>query len=134
MARLLALLVLMLLPLALSEPRHVPAPMADPVGFSGTYQHGAERLQITLDGQTYGLTIESTGGADACSFTGHGELSDGMLQLSLDNWRPKATLTVRKADDRGVDIFSEQEDDRFSLMYFCRGGASLSGHYTPLQP
>lgn len=134
MARLLALLVLMLLPLALSEPKHVPAPMADPVGFSGTYAHGAERLHIILDGHTYWLTIVSHGGADACSFAGHGELSDGLLQFSLENWQPQATLTVRKADDRGVDVFSEQEDDRFSLMYFCRGGASLSGHYTPLPP
>ncbi|MFC5741742.1 hypothetical protein [Dyella tabacisoli] len=134
MARILALWVLLLLPIALSDRQHVPAPMADPVGFVGSYRNGTERLNISLDGDVYWLNIDSHGSAHACSFSGHGELRDGLLQLSLENWRPHATLTVRKADDRGVDVLSEQEDDRFSLMYFCRNGASLSGHYAPAMP
>jgi len=77
-------------------------------------------------GDGYWLHIESVG---SCAFEGPAMLIGDQLQVSLQDWKAGALLTVRRAAHGSVDVLSEQEDDRFNLSYFCHGGETLAGHY-----
>ncbi|WNL44862.1 hypothetical protein RKE25_15745 [Dyella sp. BiH032] len=112
-------------PSSSSLPPHVAAAPA----FEGRYAHGSLRLDIARRGDGYWLDIRDDG-PTACAFSAPAIRLDNRLLASLQDWKSGAVLTVRPADD-GVDVLSEQEDDHFSLAYFCRGGASLSGTYRP---
>lgn len=101
----------------------LPAPV-----FEGRYAHGSQQLDIERRGDGYWLRIQDDG-ASACAFSGAAIRLDERLLASLQDWKSGAVLTVRHAADGGVDVLSEQEDDRFSLSSFCRGSATLSGHY-----
>lgn len=97
--------------------------------FEGRYAHGSLRLEIARRGDGYWLDIRDDG-PTGCAFSAPAIRLDNRLLASLQDWKSGAVLTVRPAGD-GVDVLSEQEDDRFSLAYFCRDGASLSGTYRP---
>ncbi|WP_266171712.1 hypothetical protein [Dyella subtropica] len=118
------------------EPGRAPpsaeAPTAPPrATFDGHYAHGTQRLDITRNDGGYWLNFVGTG-ANACAFQGTGMLIGDQLQVSLQAWKAGALLTVRHAPSDSVDVLSEQEDDRFSLTYFCHGGEALSGNYRRL--
>lgn len=102
------------------------APAAPPPGFAGEYVHNAKHLLIAHRADGYWLHIESK---DSCEFEGPALLIGEQLQVSLQDWKAGALLTVRHAAQGGIDVLSEQEDDRFSLSYFCHGGETLSGNY-----
>ena len=107
------------------------APAAPIPAFEGSYAHGSLRLHIARHDEGYWLDIRDDG-PGACAFSAPAIRLDDRLLASLQDWKRGAVLTVRHAVD-GLDVLSEQEDDRFSLAYFCRGGASLSGHYRALR-
>lgn len=104
-----------------------PTPSAAAPVFEGRYAHGSLRLEIARRGDGYWLDIHDDG-PTACAFSAPAIRLDNRLLASLQDWKSGAVLTVRRAGE-DVDVLSEQEDDRFSLAYFCRGGASLSGTY-----
>ncbi|SFS02257.1 hypothetical protein SAMN05216570_1608 [Dyella sp. OK004] len=108
------------------QPSTHAAPAAPPPDFAGEYIHNAKHLHITRRDDGYWLHIESTG---SCEFEGPAILIGEQLQVSLQDWKAGALLTVRHAVQGGVDVLSEQEDDRFSLTYFCHDGETLSGSY-----
>ncbi|MGO4701469.1 hypothetical protein [Dyella sp. 2RAB6] len=101
-----------------------------PVPFEGRYAQGTQQLEIARRGDGYWLDLEDAG-AGGCSFSAAAIRVDDRLLASLQDWKSGAVLTVRRAGNGSVDVFSEQEDDRFSLAAFCRGGATLSGNYRP---
>lgn len=102
------------------------APAAPPPDFAGDYVQHTRHLHITRRDGGYWLHVESTG---SCEFEGPAMLIGEQLQVSLQDWKPGALLTVRHAASGGVDVLSEQEDDRFNLSYFCHDGETLSGSY-----
>jgi hypothetical protein len=108
-----------------------PAPTAPAPAFEGRYARGSLRLDVARRGDGYWLDI-SDDGPGACAFSAPALRLDDRLLASLQDWKSGAVLTVRHGGD-GLDVLSEQEDDRFSLAYFCRGGASLSGHYRAIR-
>lgn len=108
-----------------------PSPQASAApAFEGRYTHGSLQLDIARRGDGYWLDIED-GGPGACAFSAPAIRLDDRLLASLQDWKSGAVLTVRRAGN-GVEVLSEQEDDRFSLAYFCRDGATLSGSYRPV--
>jgi hypothetical protein len=119
-------------PASASHARQNQAPPPDP--YAGHYAHGHEHLDIARRDDIYALSISSEGGIDDCVFEGAAMLIGDQLQVSLQAWKPGALLTVRQAAGGGVEVLSEQEDDRFSLAYFCHGGATLAGRYRRQPP
>ncbi len=113
------------------SPAPPPSPAAAAPAFEGRYAHGSLRLDIARRDDGYWLDIRDDG-PGACAFSAPAIRLDNRLLASLQDWESGAVLTVRHAGD-GVDVLSEQEDDRFSLAYFCRDGASLSGTYRPVR-
>lgn len=113
-----------------------PAPVATapppPAHFEGSYVHDGQRLDISRRDDGYWLEIHGDASGD-CAFASPALMVGDRLLASLQNWKSGAVLMVRHATDGHVDVLSEQEDDRFSLAYFCRGGASLAGNYQPLR-
>jgi hypothetical protein len=116
-----------------------PAPSApsgpvDPNGFAGSYRKGAEWLDIGPSGDGYWISIDSADHRDACLFVGHAVRDDAALKISLDAWRPGASLLLQHAGRGLIDIRPTDDDDAFNPSYFCRGGASLAGRYSPVAP
>jgi hypothetical protein len=116
-----------------------PAPSAplgpvDPHGFAGSYRKGAEWLDIGPSGDAYWVSIDSVDHRNACRFVGHAVRDDDGLKISLDAWRPGASLLLQHAGNGLIDIRPADDDDAFDPGYFCRGGASLAGHYSRITP
>ncbi len=66
-----------------------------------------------------------------CSFEGVGTLEDGILAVKIP-WKEntKPIMEIKKTDDRlGLDVFTKKFENRFALMIYCSGGASLAGEY-----
>ncbi len=61
-------------------------------------------------------------GRAGCSFSGKAVKKDGSLWLNVSNDKSKQVKMY-------VDVFTEKFDERFAMMYYCRGGASLAGEY-----
>jgi hypothetical protein len=112
----------------------VPNGPVDPHGFAGSYRKGAEWLDIGPSGDAYWVSIESTDHRNACLFIGHAVHDGDGLKISLDAWRPGASLLLQHAGNRLVDIRPADDDDAFDPAYFCRGGASLAGQYSRITP
>jgi hypothetical protein len=106
----------------------------DPDGFAGSYRKGAEWLDIGLSGDGYWLSIDSADHRDACLFVGRALRDSDGLKISLDAWRPGASLVLQHAGHGLVDIHPADDDDAFDPSYFCRGGASLAGRYSRVTP
>lgn len=116
-----------------------PAPSAppgpvDPNGFAGSYRKGAEWLDIGPSGDAYWVAIDSADHRDACLFVGHAVRGGDGLKISLDAWRPGASLLLQHAGNGLVDLLPADDDDSFDPSYFCRGGASLAGRYSRITP
>lgn len=106
----------------------------DPHGFAGSYRKGAEWLDIGPSGDAYWVSIDSADRRDACLFVGHAVRDGDSLKISLDAWRPGASLLLQHAGLGLVDIRPADDDDAFDPGYFCRGGASLAGQYSRITP
>lgn len=116
-----------------------PAPSAphgpvDPHGFAGSYRKGAEWLDIGPLGDAYWVSIDSADHRDACLFVGHAVRDEDGLKISLDAWRPGASLLLQHAGNGLVDIRPADDDDAIDPGYFCRGGASVAGQYSRITP
>lgn len=111
-----------------------PKGPVDPNGFTGSYRKGAEWLDIGPSGDGYWVSIDSADHRDACLFVGRAVRDDAGLKISLDTWRPGASLLLQHAGQAQVDIRPADDDDAFDPSYFCRGGASLAGRYSRITP
>ena len=111
-----------------------PTGPVDPNGFAGSYRNGAEWLDIGPLGDAYWVSIDSADHRDGCLFVGHAVQDSDGLKISLDAWRPGASLLLQHAGQGRVDIRPADDDDAFDPSYFCRGGASLAGRYSPVTP
>lgn len=90
-----------------------------------------QRLTIKKNANnTYAVAIAFGGSPKGCKFTGTGEWKNGRIeiQLSTVNKEMKGVMTITKVNDH-MEIYTVNEDDRFELMWFCGGGASLAGDY-----
>lgn len=106
----------------------------DPNGFAGSYRKGAEWLDIGPSGEAYWVSIDSADHRDACLFVGRAMRDNDGLKISLDAWRPGASLLLQHAGHGLVDIRPADDDDAFDPSYFCRSGASLVGRYSRITP
>ncbi len=76
-------------------------------------------------------------GRSGCSFSGTAVEKEGVLWLDISNEANKpnkaskeVAMYIRPMKDKlGVEVFTEKFDERFAMMYYCRGGASLAGDY-----
>jgi hypothetical protein len=92
-----------------------------------------QRLSISkAANNTYNVEISFGGSKKGCSFKGTGELKNGRIEIQLSkvNKEMKGLMTIDKKADH-MEVFTSNEDDRFELMWFCGGGASLAGDYYP---
>ena len=112
----------------------VPDGPVDPNGFAGSYRKGAEWLDIGPSQDGYWISIDSADHREACLFVGHAVRDNDHLKISLDTWRPGASLLLQHAGHGLVDILPADDDDAFDPGYFCRGSASLAGRYSRITP
>ncbi|AMA49488.1 hypothetical protein AX766_01450 [Flavobacterium covae] len=107
---------------------------------NGTYQTSIDGkgynqiLELKADNDSiYNVKITFTGATKGCTFEGKGKLVNNQIDLDLNKIKNhlKATMTIQFKDDTKIaEVFSSKFDERFDLMYFCGGGASLAGDYT----
>lgn len=78
----------------------------------------------------YNVKITFTGASKGCSFEGKGNLVNNQIDIELNkiDEKLKGTLTILFKQNI-AEVFTSKFEDRFSLMYFCGGGASLAGDY-----
>ena len=112
----------------------VPVAPADPHGFAGSYRKGAEWLDIGPAGDDYWVSIDSAGHRDGCLFVARATRDNDGLEISLEAWRPGARLLLQHAGHGLIDVRPDDDDDAFDPAYFCRGGATLAGRYSPITP
>ncbi|MCH4828763.1 copper resistance protein NlpE [Flavobacterium columnare] len=107
---------------------------------NGTYQTSIDGkgynqiLELKADNDSiYNVKITFTGATKGCTFEGKGKLVNNQIDLDLNKIKNhlKATMTIQFKDGTKIaEVFSSKFDERFDLMYFCGGGASLAGDYT----
>lgn len=70
-------------------------------------------------------------GRAGCAFSGKAVKKDGILWLNISNEDNKnVAMYIRPTKDKsGVEVFTKKFDERFAMMYYCRGGGSLAGEY-----
>ncbi len=70
-------------------------------------------------------------GRAGCSFSGTAVKKKGVLWLNVSNEpNKKFDMYLRPMQDKlGVEVFTKNFDERFMMMRYCRGGASLAGDY-----
>ncbi|MDG6882425.1 Uncharacterised protein [Phocoenobacter uteri] len=93
-----------------------------------------QTLSIEPQKKDYLVTFSASKirGRAACSFSGVAKLKDNQLWLDirLPN-EPKEILMYIKPikNNTAVDVFTSNFEERFRMMSYCRGGASLAGEY-----
>lgn len=105
--------------------------------FAGVYH-----LADSDSGGTYPQTLTITAGSDGtarvsvggrdCEFQGEGNVINDYIELPFKTGGPKqaAVMIIRQTKNRdAVDLFTSDHDERYTLNYFCRGGATLAGEY-----
>ncbi|WP_428225824.1 copper resistance protein NlpE [Flavobacterium sp.] len=106
---------------------------------NGSYQTSLEGkgynqiLELKADNDSiYNVKISFTGATKGCTFEGKGQLVNNQIDVDLKkvDKNLKATMTIQFKDDAKIaEVFTSKFDERFDLMYFCGGGASLAGDY-----
>ncbi len=108
--------------------------------YSGRYEtfsaeEGEYRQVLTIapQGKDYQINFSASkvGGRENCYFSGIARLRDGKLwaNISTDKDREILMSIAPTHDNLGVDVFTPDFAQRFQLMLYCRGGASLAGEY-----
>ncbi len=68
---------------------------------------------------------------EGCKFSGMGNIKNDTLWVNISNEKDKVVdmYIVPSHDNLGVEVFTKNYDERFVMMYYCRGGSSLAGKY-----
>lgn len=93
-----------------------------------------QSLTLTaLGGNEYKAVFSATKvkGREGCHFSGIGELKNDTLWFNISNEKGgKVPMYIAPSHDNlGVNVFTSHDEDRFMMMYYCQGGASLAGSY-----
>ncbi len=92
-----------------------------------------QRLTITEQTATeyiVDFTASKVKNRPGCSFSGKGTLKNDTLFVNIGIDGETVIMTIRPTHDGlGVDVFTKEFEERFQMMVFCRGGASLAGEY-----
>ncbi len=67
----------------------------------------------------------------ACEYQGTGFWQAGKIWVNLekDKEKPPIYMWITPLSPTKIDIFTQHFEDRFRMMYYCMGGASLAGEY-----
>ncbi|MBS9774138.1 MAG: copper resistance protein NlpE N-terminal domain-containing protein [Tenacibaculum sp.] len=70
-------------------------------------------------------------GREGCNFSGVGHIKNDTLWVNIAVKKDKKIMmyVVPSHDNLGVEVFTKNFDERFEMMQYCRGGASLAGKY-----
>ncbi len=93
-----------------------------------------QMLEITADQKnTYLVNFSASKVKDRanCNFSGVGTLKNDTLWVNIANEKDKEILMyiVPSHDNLGVDVFTKNFEERFQMMFYCKGGSSLAGRY-----
>ena len=104
--------------------------------FSGQYYSGSldqywQSLTIYPDKKGYQVIFSASivGDEPACYFQGKAYVEDSKLVVPLPEKESKPQMVIIKKE-KTVEVFTEAEENRLILLYYCSGGASLAGTYT----
>ncbi len=90
-------------------------------------------MPIANDKSHYQVEFSATKvrGRAGCAFLGKAVKKEGVLWLNISNEDNKnVAMYIRPTKDKsGVEVFTKKFDERFYMMRYCRGGASLAGEY-----
>ena len=78
------------------------------------------------------VDIDFSGARKGCRFRSKGHISNGQIEIPLNNAEAGmgGTLIIRPSRENDtLSLFTLNPDDRNELMYFCGGGGSLAGDY-----
>lgn len=78
------------------------------------------------------VDIRFSGARKGCRFHSKGHISDGQIEIPLNNAEAgmNGTLIIRPSRENGILTLSTlNPEDRNELIYFCGGGGSLAGDY-----
>lgn len=112
----------------------------DSVFFAGNwfldgYNGEGYRQIMKIRGETVNdviVDIDFSGARKGCRFRSKGHISNGQIEIPLNNAEAGmgGTLIIRPSRENDtLSLFTLNPDDRNELMYFCGGGGSLAGDY-----
>ncbi|HEX7815663.1 hypothetical protein [Dyella sp.] len=111
-----------------------PAMPPDPAGFTGMYRLQDQWLDVGLRGDGYWIAVESLDRRGGCRFTAQAQRDGQDLKVPLDAWSAGASLRLSHAGRGQLELRPGDDDNRLDLSYFCRGGHTLAGTYSPITP
>lgn len=98
-----------------------------------TQEEYRQTLSITQNGQDYKVYFSASKikGKPACQFSGSAILKNNILWVNIahDKNKPVLMSLIPTKDKLAVEVFTQKFEERFTMMYYCSGGASLAGEY-----
>ncbi|MBE7630360.1 copper resistance protein NlpE [Tenacibaculum piscium] len=92
-----------------------------------------QTLSLLQKGKNYEVNFSASKVKDraGCQFSGIGKIKKDTLWVNIANKKDKEILMyiAPSHDNLGVEVFTPNFEERFSMMSYCGGGASLAGKY-----
>ncbi len=108
-------------------------------GKYATFSEDAKGYKQTLDifvkkkSREYQVEFSASSikGRANCHFSGVGHLKNDTIWVNIANKKDTEILMyiVPSKDNLGVEVFTKNYEERFQMMLYCGGGASLAGKY-----
>ncbi len=90
-------------------------------------------MDIDRKANAYGVRFSASKvkNREACHFSGIGHIKNDTLWVNISEEKDKEIwmYIVPSHDNLGVEVFTKNFDERFKMMLYCGGGASLAGEY-----
>lgn len=89
-----------------------------------------QKMLIAKANDTYYIEIiaSEVNGKPSCDFEGSGHLVNDTLVVPIGEPDALADMIITRRQDT-LSVFTRNFDDRFAMMSYCSGGASLAGDY-----
>ncbi|QLB12699.1 hypothetical protein A6A11_03305 [Bisgaardia hudsonensis] len=101
--------------------------------FTKTQEEYRQTLSIIQNEQNYNVYFSASKikGKPACQFSGTAKLKNNILWVNIANNKNNQVLMslIPTSDKLAVEVFTQKFEERFTMMQYCSGGASLAGKY-----
>ncbi len=92
-----------------------------------------QTLSIKREGKNYKVVFSASivKNKENCIFSGVGSIKNDTIRVNLSKEKNNEILMyiAPSHDNLGVEVFTKNLEERFAIMSYCGGGASLAGKY-----